>query len=208
MFLAQLIPINPGVIYLSALRTVPQIEIYFGKFLAKNVWRPLVNIPVADRDIITDKQIIRLPSGNHRVMPTGNQKHTDEEIMSVGYYPVGGGNGNPKPRHNTDALRVQVHWMEEKGSDVNLATHLINDAWAGRFEAAAVLSNDSDLIEPIRIVTQELKKPVILLCPVDSAHVGLKNASSSVRHIKRSDLKSSLFPDTLPGTNIVKPSTW
>jgi len=195
-------------IYLSALKTVPGIEIYFGKFLAKNVWRPLVNIPVADRDIIIDKQTIRLPPGNHHVMPTSTQNHTEQEIMSVGHYPVGRGDGNQKPRHNANALRVLVHWMEEKGSDVNLATHLINDAWAGRFEAAAVLSNDSDLIEPIRIIKEELKKPVILLCPVSSAHIGLQKAASSVRHIKRSDLKSSLFPDTIPGTNIVKPLTW
>jgi hypothetical protein len=53
--------------------------------------------------------------------------------------------------------------MEEKGSDVSLASHLIHDAWAGRFKAGAVLSNDTDLVEPIRIVTQELKKPVVLL---------------------------------------------
>jgi len=52
--------------------------------------------------------------------------------------------------------------MEEKGSDVNLACHLVNDAWAGRFDAAVVISNDTDLVEPIRIVTQELKKNVLI----------------------------------------------
>ncbi len=31
-------------------------------------------------------------------------------------------------------------------------------AWAGRFYAAVLISNDTDLVEPIRIVTQELKK--------------------------------------------------
>ena len=36
---------------------------------------------------------------------------------------------------------------EEKGSDVNLAVHLVNDAWHGRFDCAVVVSNDSDLAE-------------------------------------------------------------
>ena len=40
---------------------------------------------------------------------------------------------------------------EEKGSDVNLATHLVADAFRQRFEAAVLITNDSDLTEPVRI---------------------------------------------------------
>lgn len=58
---------------------------------------------------------------------------------------------------------VKVIKVEEKGSDVNLACHLLLDAFQGNFDVAAVLSNDSDLVEPIRIVTQVLDKPVGLL---------------------------------------------
>lgn len=195
-------------VYLSALKSVTEIEIFFGKFLAKNVWRPLVNLPIADREIISEKQKVSFPPGDYRVMPDLSREKSREEIMSVGYYPLGGERNNIKPHHIAEALRVAVNWMEEKGSDVNLACHLVNDAWAGRFEAAAVLSNDSDLIEPIKIVTRELKKPVILLCTADNPPAGLSNAASSVRHIKYVDLKSSLFPDTIPGTKIVKPLVW
>lgn len=53
--------------------------------------------------------------------------------------------------------------MEEKGSDVNLAAHLLNDAWKGVFDAAVVVSNDTDLVEPIRMVTTERGKPVIVM---------------------------------------------
>lgn len=62
-------------------------------------------------------------------------------------------------------LMVQVAKVEEKGSDVNLASHLIRDAFQNRFTEAMVLSNDTDLIEPIRIVTQELGKRVGLIAP-------------------------------------------
>ena len=40
---------------------------------------------------------------------------------------------------------------EEKGTDVNLATHLLLDVLQDRVDAAIVVSNDSDLALPIRI---------------------------------------------------------
>ena len=40
---------------------------------------------------------------------------------------------------------VEVWRTEEKGSDVNLATHLLVDAFRGEYETAVVISNDSDL---------------------------------------------------------------
>ena len=58
--------------------------------------------------------------------------------------------------------------MEEKGSDVNLAVHLVNDAWKKSFDAAVVISNDTDLVTPIRMVSAEQGKPVFVVCPVAS----------------------------------------
>ena len=45
--------------------------------------------------------------------------------------------------------------MEEKGSDVSLAAHLLNDAWKGLYDAAAVISNDTDLVTPIQMVAKQ-----------------------------------------------------
>jgi len=42
---------------------------------------------------------------------------------------------------------VKVIKVEEKGSDVNLACHLLLDAFQNNFDVAAVVSNDSDLVE-------------------------------------------------------------
>jgi hypothetical protein len=47
---------------------------------------------------------------------------------------------------------VSVADREEKGSDVNVASHLLIDALNGQMEAAIVLSNDSDLALPVREV--------------------------------------------------------
>jgi len=38
-------------IYYNALRTLPEVELFFGQFLAKAVWRPVLNLPVGDRAI-------------------------------------------------------------------------------------------------------------------------------------------------------------
>jgi hypothetical protein len=64
------------------------------------------------------------------------------------------------------APEVAYVWKtEEKGSDVNLGVHLVRDAFKHNFDLAAVLTNDTDLVEPVRIVTQELNLPVTLLTP-------------------------------------------
>ena len=52
-------------------------------------------------------------------------------------------------------------WVpEEKGSDVNLAAHLLVDGFTGKYEVAVVVSNDADLLEPVRLVRAVLGLPV------------------------------------------------
>jgi hypothetical protein len=101
---------------------------------------------------------------------------------------------------------VDVHHTSEKGSDVNLATHLIHDAWSGRFDAAAVISNDTDLCEPIAIVNQELYKPVGVLCPAQNCSMPLRKVAKFVRHIRHGHLAAAQFPNPLGA--LTKPSTW
>jgi hypothetical protein len=106
---------------------------------------------------------------------------------------------------------VKVVKVEEKGSDVNLACHLLLDAFQANFDVAAVLSNDSDLVEPIRIVTGVLGKPVGLLSPVSNPSPELRRAASFMRRISISDLSHTQFPDPVQradGSLLVKPSTW
>ena len=55
-------------------------------------------------------------------------------------------NANPPPRI------VEVIKMEEKGSDVNLSVHLLNDAWKDRYDCAVLVTNDSDMAEAMRLV--------------------------------------------------------
>jgi uncharacterized LabA/DUF88 family protein len=115
----------------------------------------------------------------------------------------------PLPQPWPDVVKVVK--VEEKGSDVNLASHLLFDAFKGNFDVAAVLSNDSDLVEPIRIVTKEIGKPVGLLSPVPNPTSVLGQVASFVRRISVSDVGASQFPDPVTGsegTSFYKPSSW
>jgi len=99
--------------------------------------------------------------------------------------------------------------MEEKGSDVNLAAHLLNDAWKDLFEVAAVVFNDTDLVAPIRMVTMERKKVVHVVCPGRwQAAPKLIAVASHARHIRRPMLQAAQFPDPIPGTTLSKSRSW
>jgi len=195
--------------YFKALWTVPGIEIHLGKFLAKNQWRPVVTLPVANRQIDNSNGPVVFPKGDYPVHPDATLPNCQHELLPVGSYPPPGNGKAPTIAPYADAIKVQIHTMEEKGSDVNLACHLVNDAWAKRFDAAVVISNDTDLVEPIRSVTQELKKNVLIFSMSKfGTSPPLQKVATSVLHIHNTHLKAAQFPAVIPGTSIVKPATW
>ena len=56
----------------------------------------------------------------------------------------------PLRRAQDGAILATVRKREEKGSDVNVATHLLHDVLKGDVDAAIVVSNDSDLALPLK----------------------------------------------------------
>ena len=107
---------------------------------------------------------------------------------------------------------VTVHDTEEKGSDVNLAAHLINDGWQDRYDVAVVISQDTDLLEPLRMVKDEINKPIGLIwCDGKDVGKNMRRVSSFVRHITPHRLSASQLPTPIMGTNghlIYKPPSW
>lgn len=110
---------------------------------------------------------------------------------------------------------------EEKGSDVNLASHLLLDAFRNRFDAAIVISGDSDLLTPIRMVRDQMGKAVGVINPQLSSgpykrankrgSAGLKQAASFYRgELSNSQVSGSVFPNTLTDAQgaFHKPATW
>ena len=60
---------------------------------------------------------------------------------------------------------VLVRKIEEKGTDVNLAVHLLADAFRDRYDRAVVVSADTDLKQAIEMVKEECGKPVSVINP-------------------------------------------
>jgi hypothetical protein len=108
------------------------------------------------------------------------------------------------------AQKVWVDKTEEKGSDVNIAAHLLRDAFKGIFEVAAIITNDSDLLEPVRIVRQELNLPVGILNPHQHHSAALKSQATFMKRIRQSDVAACQFPTIMKDSKgqFHKPSVW
>lgn len=99
---------------------------------------------------------------------------------------------------------------EEKGSDVNLAVHLLHDAYKKAYEGAVVISNDSDLLEAILIVRDELGFPIALANPQKNPSFHLQRAGVPIKKIRPGVLAASQFSTPLTDANgtFHKPQGW
>ncbi len=148
-------PIRQAMLF-RALKTLPDLEIIEGHFLAHKVYMPLVNPP-----------------------PGGPDK-------------------------------ARVIKTEEKGSDVNLATALLRDAYENRFDAAVIVSGDSDLLAPVEVVKNRLGKPVGILNPQQRPCSVLKAAASFYEHLTPAVLAASQFANPMQDAvgTFSKPANW
>jgi uncharacterized LabA/DUF88 family protein len=159
---------------LSALSTVPEIDIFHGRFLYSEKWAGLVHPP--------------------RAKPAGYEWKLPPPAV------------------------VYVTKTEEKGSDVNLGVHLVRDAFVDKFDVAYVLTNDTDLVEPIRIVTEEVGKQVCIVAPCRPRRANIPIPSPSLakvatfkHYVDDTELAAALFPDFIKRKgkpDLVKPATW
>lgn len=111
---------------------------------------------------------------------------------------------------NSPTCAVTVMDRNEKGSDVNLATRLVHDAHSARFDRAIVVSGDSDLVEPVRIVVSEIGKPVWVRNPRPRDSKELISVASNYSRIVAAVLKNSQLPEPVTdGVKIIKkPPIW
>ena len=101
--------------------------------------------------------------------------------------------------------------VEEKGSDVNLASHLLMDAFKDRYDCAVILSNDSDLFTPLEMVKKEFKKKIGLITPNKHPSRHLMKIADFVKPIRsKALLKACQFPEKLRDNRgeFKKPTSW
>lgn len=107
---------------------------------------------------------------------------------------------------------VKVARREEKGSDVNVASHLLIDTLSRTVDAAVVISNDSDLAMPIQHARSFI--PVGLVNPTPGFLAGKLRGQPSDGvgnhwwyQLRESDLTGHQLPPVIDG-KIRKPPPW
>ena len=105
---------------------------------------------------------------------------------------------------------VKIIKTEEKGSDVNIAVHILNDAWLNNYDCAIVVSNDSDLAESMKLVKEHHPNKILGLIMPGKGHPSkeLMKHADFVKRIRTGILELSQLPNPIPGTNIYKPKDW
>ncbi|MGQ0467439.1 MAG: NYN domain-containing protein [Sporichthyaceae bacterium] len=109
----------------------------------------------------------------------------------------------------TPVLKVALTTFEEKGSDVNVASHLLLDVLTNRVDAAIVFSNDSDLAVPVNQAR--------LRVPVGTVNPGAKPTTLSGqqddgvgrhwwRRLTAADFINHQLPSTVNGAQ--RPAGW
>ncbi len=114
------------------------------------------------------------------------------------------------PRATPPHRTVEVLRTEEKGSDVNLASSLLRDAFLGECDTAVVISNDSDLAEAVRIAQDDAGIKVGVVNPHPKRNRSKRLRGTFFKQVRKSALARTQLPAVVYDHNgpIHKPSSW
>lgn len=105
---------------------------------------------------------------------------------------------------------VEVLKSEEKGSDVNLASYLLIDAYRSDCDISVIVSNDSDLVFPIEHIKQRVGKVIGILNPRSRPSRELFPLANFYKQIRPSVLAACQFPRLMTDAlgEFHKPPVW
>lgn len=100
----------------------------------------------------------------------------------------------------------------EKMTDVNIATHLIIDAFQDKYDTAILISGDSDLVPPIKAVHENFSRKVVsVFFPPNRHNITVAGAAKGSQIIGRKKLVDSQFELEVKkkdGYVLKKPKEW
>jgi len=105
---------------------------------------------------------------------------------------------------------------EEKRTDVNIAVHILDDAYQGACDRFVIVSGDSDLVPAVVAVKHRFPaKEVVVYVPsrdpVRGAAVELRTSADRARTLPLNFLAHAQFPNVIPdgaGGALTKPTDW
>ena len=110
--------------------------------------------------------------------------------------------------------KVQVLDFNEKKTDVNIASDMINGAWLKTYDQAVLCSNDSDLEGALRSIKEHHPHIRIGLVAPISGDDPRKISSDLARFsdwkkiLSTTHLSRSQLPDRIPSSHLAKPTAW
>lgn len=110
-------------------------------------------------------------------------------------------------------VTASVRKIEEKGSDVNLASRMVAGALLGHSDIQVAVTNDSDLVGPLRMLKEELGFSTGIIFPMTRARSSKELVQTDpdfMTNITDEALRASQFPDTMRDANgvIRRPEKW
>jgi uncharacterized LabA/DUF88 family protein len=111
----------------------------------------------------------------------------------------------------TGPKTVEIIKTEEKGSDVSLATYMMLDACRGDCDTEVLITNDSDLREPLRLVRDELGLTTGVINPHVAARRSRALQATFFKQLRPTALAASQLPPQITdsaGRKINKPNGW
>jgi uncharacterized LabA/DUF88 family protein len=149
-----------------------------------------------------------------KVAPLATRGSRGEPVLARSAWPVTVQDSSGVPISGGVFMVSYAH-REEKGSDVNVATHLLLDVFNGRIDAAVVLSNDSDLALPVTEARKRVPVGVVNPSPRHLATALRAHRDDGVgrhwwRQLTQSDYREHQLPDPVAGTmaTYTKPPGW
>ena len=97
-------------------------------------------------------------------------------------------------------------------TDVNIAAQLLSDAYDDKFDTALVISGDSDLTTPIKMVLERFpQKRVIVAFPPGRRSDQLRKTATACFTIGEAKLRQNRLPNTITtasGHQLHRPAEW
>jgi uncharacterized LabA/DUF88 family protein len=115
---------------------------------------------------------------------------------------------------NIDCANCGHNWFvsNEKMTDVNIATHLIIDAFQDVFDTAILISGDSDLVPPIKAIHENFPKKVVsVFFPPNRHNNTVAGAAKGSQIIGRKKLVDAQFENEIKKADdfiLKKPKEW
>lgn len=147
---------------------------------------------VSVHDITSVKFFTAYPSWN-----TNREKRHKQYVKALKHYGIEEIFGQFKSKDcYCKICKGTYRAREEKESDVNIAMHLVSDAHLNLFDQAFLVTNDSDLLGPVRLVRSLFpdKRVKIIAPPFRRHSKELWAAATHRAQIKQSHLEACVMP--------------